>query len=92
MTRAKQIQPLSKGNIMSNSVSNKEQGLIDVKGLAELLCVSKRSIFRYASSGVLPKEVRFAGTVRWIRSDIEQWISMDCPHRKEFETRKGKTL
>ena len=62
--------------------------LITAKELATMLSTSVRSVWRYRSSGRLPKAVQIAGAIRWRRSDIEKWISMSCPSREEFEARK----
>ena len=62
--------------------------LITAKELATMLSTSVRSIWRYRSSGRLPKTVQIAGAIRWRLSDIEKWILMDCPSRKEFEAMK----
>lgn len=63
--------------------------LLTVRTLAGILSTSVRSVWRYRSSGRLPAAVNIAGAIRWRRTDIEQWISMGCPCRKEFEARKG---
>jgi len=62
--------------------------LLTARNLAEILSTSVRSIWRYRSSGRLPKAVQIAGAIRWRWGDIEKWISMDCPSRREFEARK----
>jgi predicted DNA-binding transcriptional regulator AlpA len=50
------------------------------------LATSVRSIWRYRSSGHLPKPVQVGqGAIRWRQSDIEQWIALGCPDRKTFE-------
>lgn len=62
--------------------------LLTAKTLGEALSLSKRTIFRLDSSGRIPKPVRIGGSVRWRQSDIERWISLDCPDRKSFEVLK----
>ena len=62
--------------------------LLTARTLAEILSTSVRSIWRYRSSGRLPKVVQIAGAIRWRRDDIEKWISMGCPSMEEFEARK----
>jgi len=72
-----------------NEKTNQTCQLLSAKALAKILATSVRSIWRYRSSGRLPKPVQVGqGAIRWRQSDIEKWISMDCPDRKEFEARK----
>lgn len=63
--------------------------LLTAKDAALLCRLSKRSWFRLHSCGKVPAPVRIGGSVRWRKSDIELWLSMDCPDRKEFQARKG---
>lgn len=71
--------------------TNKNQTcqLLSAKELAKRLSISVRSVWRYRSSGRLPKPVQIAGAIRWRLSDIEQWIQWGCPDRKTFEAMRG---
>lgn len=62
--------------------------LITVKQLAKMLATSVRSVWRYRSSGRLPKPVIVGSSVRWRMSDIQLWIEWDLPTQTEFEARK----
>ena len=63
--------------------------LLTAQAVAEKLSLSKRAIFRMRSSGLICAPVKVgAGSIRWRQSDIELWISMNCPSIKEFEARK----
>ena len=62
--------------------------LLTAKALAKILSTSVRSIWRYRSSGRLPKIVKISGAIRWRQSDIDEWISLGCPSKSEFETMK----
>ena len=71
---------------------NKSQNcqLLSAKELSKMLSTSVRSIWRYRSAQALPEPVKVGqGSIRWRQSDIERWIELGCPHRKEFETFKG---
>jgi predicted DNA-binding transcriptional regulator AlpA len=64
--------------------------LLTAQTVAQKLSLSKRAIFRMRSAGLICSPVKVgAGAIRWRESDIAQWISMGCPDRQEFETRKG---
>ena len=67
---------------------NESTRLLTAKDLASILSTSVRSIWRYRSSGCLPKTIKISGAIRWKQSDIDLWISMNCPSMKEFEARR----
>jgi excisionase family DNA binding protein len=82
---------LNEGNfyleIVVMSVMTKQ--LLTAKALSEMLSLSKRTVFRLNSSGRIPAPVRIGGSVRWRQSDIEKFISLDCPDRESFEAMRG---
>lgn len=51
--------------------------LLSVKEVAALLCMSVRSVWRFASSGQLPAPIRIGGgrCVRWRLSDLTTLIA-----------------
>lgn len=53
--------------------------LLKVGEVARLLKVSERSVQRLHSIGDLPKSVAVLGSVRWRRTDIENWVAAGCP-------------
>jgi len=63
--------------------------LLTATAFGEILCLSKRQIFRLDSSGKIPAPIRINGAVRWRQTDIERWVSMGCPDRKTFEVMNG---
>jgi len=69
--------------------NQKTEKLLTAQAVAEKLSLSKRAIFRMRSSGLICAPVKVGvGAIRWRQSDIELWISMNCPSTKEFEARK----
>jgi len=62
--------------------------LMTAKQLGLLLALSKRQVFRLNSCGKIPKPIRIGGSVRWSTDTIFEWISMDCPDRREWEQRR----
>jgi predicted DNA-binding transcriptional regulator AlpA len=59
--------------------------LLSAKQLSKLLSTSVRSVWRYRSANALPQPVKVGGALRWRQADIEKWIRMGCPNRKEWE-------
>lgn len=53
--------------------------LIPADKVAELLAISKRTLWRLLSAGKLPEPIRLGSVVRWNREEIEQWIGDGCP-------------
>lgn len=72
---------------MKTEITSQTCQLLTAKDAAALCRLSKRSWFRLNSSARIPAPVRISGSVRWKHSDVEKWISLGCPNRKEFEAR-----
>ena len=47
---------------------------LGVNQVAQLLGLSKRTIYRLLDAGKIPKPIQLGGTVRWPRTDIELFI------------------
>jgi excisionase family DNA binding protein len=63
--------------------------LIAADELADLLKVSKRTLWRLRSAKHLPEPVRLGNSVRWRIEEIRQWIAAGCPKSKPLaESRK----
>lgn len=54
-------------------------GLLDVRGVADLLAISSSTVRRLADGGRMPRPVRLGALVRWRRSEVEDWIAAGCP-------------
>ena len=72
---------------MTNTqIVNQNSQLLTAKAVGERLSLSKRAVFRMRSAGLICAPVKVgAGAIRWRSSDIEQWISLGCPSKCEFE-------
>ena len=72
---------------MTNSITTEK--LLTAQAVGAKLSLSKRAVFRMRSAGLICSPVKVGvGAIRWRSSDIEQWISMGCPSKSEFEARK----
>lgn len=56
-----------------------ETALITAGELAQLLRVSKRTLWRLRSRGAVPSPLRLGGNVRWPLDQIRNWIARGCP-------------
>ena len=63
--------------------------MIDAKGLAAMLSLSKRQVFRLNSCGKIPAPVRIGGAVRRPAEEISVWLKAGAPDRKTWNARKG---
>lgn len=59
--------------------------LVDAKEAAAMCSVSPATLWRWDSSGAMPKPVRLGGTTRWCVVDLERWVRWGCPRREIFE-------
>ena len=62
--------------------------LLTAKTLGQMLSLSKRQIFRLNSCGKIPAPIRIGGSVRWIESEIVEFIKAGAPDRKSWEAMK----
>jgi predicted DNA-binding transcriptional regulator AlpA len=74
---------------MTNENKDQTCQLLSAKTLGQMLSLSKRQVFRLNSCGRLPKPVRIGGSVRWIESEISEFIKAGAPERKTWEAMKG---
>jgi predicted DNA-binding transcriptional regulator AlpA len=61
--------------------------LIDARGLAALVDLSERTIWRLHAAGKLPRPVVLGGSTRWRADEIARWIEAGCPARAAWEAR-----
>ncbi len=52
--------------------------LLDVDGLAAILKVGRRTIWRWRDAGTIPAPRKISGAVRWVAAEIEEWIRDGC--------------
>lgn len=70
---------------MSKQEQEQKCQLFDAQTLGQRLSLSKRQIFRLKSCGKIPAPVKIGGSVRWIESEIDQWIQAGAPDRETWE-------
>ena len=47
---------------------------LDVKQVAQLLGLSRRSVYRLLDAGQIPKPLKLGSATRWRHKDIEQFV------------------
>jgi excisionase family DNA binding protein len=69
-------------------MSNMEAELLTVKDVAKALSLSQRTVWKFHSSGRLPRPVKLGGSVRWRRDELKQWLDAGCPARDVWQQRR----
>jgi excisionase family DNA binding protein len=55
--------------------------MLSVDDVAEIyLNCSARHVRRLADAGRMPKPIKLGSLVRFLRTDVEQWIADGCPN------------
>ncbi len=52
--------------------------LLDVGAVAALLGCSKRTVYRLADAGRMPRPLKLGQLVRWRRAEVLEWIAEGC--------------
>lgn len=63
-------------NIQKNGITGQ---LISASQFAKMLDISKRTLHRLQSKGVLPPPIRIGGSIRWRLDVVNLWIENGCP-------------
>ena len=59
--------------------SQKVNELLQIDDVARALGVSRRSVYRLADAGRLPRPLKVGRLNRWRRAEIDEWIAAGCP-------------
>ena len=53
--------------------------LLDACGVAVYLSIPRRSVYRLAAAGRIPRPIRLGASLRWIRAQLDEWVAQGCP-------------
>jgi len=64
------------GALLAGRLERERPALLSVDGVARLLSVSVRTVWKLTSTGELPSPIKLPGTrvVRWRRSEVLEWV------------------
>jgi predicted DNA-binding transcriptional regulator AlpA len=62
---------------------------VGVAGVAHLLVISTRQVYRLNDAGRLPAPLSFGACKRWSLREIEAWIAAGAPRRKDWEAMRN---
>ena len=83
--------PATQSNCTSNSESELEP-LVRASKVAKLLDVSSKTVLRWAASGRLPHRRLNDTTVRFLLSEIREWVDCQNVHGSHCWTSFGATM
>ena len=63
--------------------------LVDRDGLAALLDISERQVYRLDSAGKLPKPISLGRCKRWDVQEVREWIAAGAPPRSRWNLRSA---
>ena len=61
-----------------------ERLLLNASEVAQLLNVSRSTIYALRSSGCIPLPVRLGRAVRWRADELREWVAAGCPSRNRW--------
>ena len=53
--------------------------LLTVEQVAQLLKLSRRTVWSLRDRGMIPAPRKISGAVRFVRSELETWVAEKCP-------------
>lgn len=64
--------------------------LIDADEVARQLGVCERCVWRFASTGKMPRPVRIGRSSRWRAEEVRAWVEAGCPNRQMRDMAEGR--
>jgi predicted DNA-binding transcriptional regulator AlpA len=82
-----------KGKTMATRTTNNTQQelerpaalTVNARGVAVMLGVSVRQVWRLHTTGRLPRAIRLGNCVRWRKAELEAFVEAGCPTREKWE-------
>jgi len=68
----------------ANKQEFNNERLLRSSEVGQILGVSKRTVHRYDTQGLIIKPYRIAGSVRYLKSELMDWIQAGAPDRKSW--------
>ena len=76
---------------LNNHTHNEDKHeLIDIDRLATRLGCSTRHVRRLAAIGRIPRPIKLGALLRWVTTDIDQWMAAGCPHCGKKDVRRSR--
>lgn len=72
-----------------NGTKQAIERLLSTEAVAQTLSLSKRTVHRLNSAGLICKPLRISGSVRYLESEVMAWIRAGMPNRKVWEAMKN---
>ena len=63
--------------------------LLTIEDIAQILGCSTRHVRRLAAGGRIPRPIKLGALLRWLKTDVDQWIAAGCPDCRKGGRRNG---
>ena len=73
---------------MDKEKKQSTEKLLSTEAVAQILSLSKRTIHRLNSSGLIIKPLRISGSLRYVQSELLAWIKAEMPDRRSWQAMK----
>ena len=57
---------------------------MDLKEVSRSVCFKKTTIYKWMKEGTFPKPIKIGSCVRWVSTDIEEWIDKKIENSKKL--------
>ena len=69
-----------------------ETKLLTVAQVAKILRCGESTLREQDKKGLVPKPVKFGGSIRWNVDELDAWLKHRCPNRVEWERNRDKWM
>ena len=66
-------------SVSQGPVCSPPSALISIHDVAGMLGCSARHVYRLVDTRRIPQPVKLGALLRWVKADVEQWITDGCP-------------
>lgn len=74
---------------MTNTTPEIEPLLLDINQLCMCLGIKRATYYRISANGMLgPLPIKLCRKVLYSKTEIERWVEVGCPHRKQWQILK----
>jgi predicted DNA-binding transcriptional regulator AlpA len=74
---------------MDIKTNQNTEKLLSSRDVGQILGLSKRTIHRFNSSGLIFKPLRISSSVRYVQSELLAWIKAGMPDRRTWEAMRS---
>lgn len=65
--------------------TERTERFVNVKEFAKVLCISRRTVYRWVDEGLLPRPIKVKNLSRWLHSEVQNVVAGLQQQRKDSE-------